>query len=74
MKPEVSLGKIIREMDGQELEDFLLNAWTFKFNKNTQRFLTEYSPVIKKCEACYYQLTNRNLLTQISKQFEKENA
>lgn len=74
MKPVVSLGKVIREMDSQELEDFLLNIWTFKFDKNTQRFLTEYSPVIKKCEACYLQLTNKNLLTQITKQFKKENA
>jgi hypothetical protein len=74
MKPTVSLGKVIREMDSQELEDFLLNVWTFKFNKNTKSFLADYSPIIKQCEKCYSQLTNKSLLNQISKQFEKENA
>jgi hypothetical protein len=65
MKPTVSLGKIIREMDSQELEDFLLNVWTFKFNKNTERFLTEYSAIIAECERCYSQMVNKNLLNKI---------
>jgi hypothetical protein len=65
MKPTVSLGKVIREMDSQELEDFLLNVWTFKFNKNTERFLAEYSAIIAECEKCYSQMVNKNLLNKI---------
>jgi hypothetical protein len=65
MKPIVSLGKVIREMDSQELEEFLLNVWTFKFSKNTERFLVEYSTIIVECEKCYSQMTNKNLLNKI---------
>ena len=71
MKKSVSLGKIIREMDAQELEDFLLNIWKIKCGRNTQNFLSEYASIIKKCETCYYQLTNKKILTQISKEIEQ---
>lgn len=69
MIQRISTKTLIREMDATELVDYLTNIWINGYNSNTENFLISEKQIIVKCVNAYRQLTNKNILFEISEEF-----
>lgn len=72
MNQIISKNKLIREMDATELLDYLTNIWANEYDKNTSLFLRMQQPIILRCSEAYRQLTNTEILWEISDKFSDE--
>jgi hypothetical protein len=69
MKQVISTKTLIREMDATELLDYLTDIWINDYNKNTEKLLLAKKQIIVNCVEAYKQLTNKNILFEISEDF-----
>lgn len=80
---QVSNKKIIKELDSEELVEYVENIWKNTFKKNTALMLAcvyanqtfknkEEVDEIKLCIECYKQMTGKNILTNMSDEFNTD--